>query len=446
MISERKLSPLLAACLAALVLSVVPASGDSGYVAPREEIPLTTPLTTGARSLGMGGVAVAVADDATAVTVNPAGLARLQRIEVSAGFSRSSTDATGEMAGSAFESSISHTDLSSLRVAYPFPTFRGSLVIGLSSERVFDFTVDRLAQYEGVVSWIEPGDDEASSGDWKQFEDYLSDGGVYAWSGAVAVDLSPSMAAGVTLSYYTGEYSRAFRWDLEDVNGLSEAYDEVRYVEESTADVTGLGATLGAIYYASDQLSFGLAIDTPVTLTFEGTLSEYTSLEPPDTSRRHLREDPVLFSDEITLPFAVRAGVSYSPTDLLLLGADVSYTDWSELDYAGPLTVTVEDGGTPVRRSLYEESVGYAVGVELLVPSWPLRLRGGYSSRPLAYQGLTIDSDRSCFTLGAGLLIDTVLALDVAWVKGAYDRSDEEYAFAESVADEALVLEATYRF
>src|SRR5678816_4567659 len=38
----------------------------------------------GARSLGMGGAFVAVADDATAVVANPAGLTILQRPEVSA--------------------------------------------------------------------------------------------------------------------------------------------------------------------------------------------------------------------------------------------------------------------------------------------------------------------------------------------------------------------------
>ena len=38
----------------------------------------------GARSLGMGGAFVAVADDATAVIANPAGLVILQRPELSA--------------------------------------------------------------------------------------------------------------------------------------------------------------------------------------------------------------------------------------------------------------------------------------------------------------------------------------------------------------------------
>src|SRR4029453_17494739 len=38
----------------------------------------------GARALGMGGAFVAVADDATAVVANPAGLTILQRPEISA--------------------------------------------------------------------------------------------------------------------------------------------------------------------------------------------------------------------------------------------------------------------------------------------------------------------------------------------------------------------------
>src|SRR4029079_5726097 len=76
------------ACLVLLSLGVVAdaAAGDKGLVDSETfsgfQFNFNNP---GARALGMGGAFVAVADDATAVVANPAGLVILQRPELSAG-------------------------------------------------------------------------------------------------------------------------------------------------------------------------------------------------------------------------------------------------------------------------------------------------------------------------------------------------------------------------
>ena len=66
--------------------------------------------------------------------------------------------------------------------------------------------------------------------------------------------------------------------------------------------------------------------------------------------------------------------------------------------------------------------------------------------RPMAYNGLVVTSERSYYTFGAGVLIDTVLAVDVAWMQGAYEREDTDFEYYESVETSALIVEATYRF
>ncbi len=448
MTGERKLhaATIAAACVVLLALGAGGARADSGFVSPREEIPLTYPLTTGARSLGMGGVGVAVVDDATAVTMNPAGLARLMRIEVSGSFTRRSSDVDGEMSGSDYKTSFSHTDLSAARAAYPIPTFRGSLVMGLAVERVYDFANDRLAAYDGPITWTEPGDTEETTGDWSQTEDYIADGSIYSWSAGAGVDVSPNLALGAALSYYTGDYAYTFRWNLEDSNSLSDAYAEVHQLEQYDTNVSGIRATLGSAFYLNDRVSLGLAVDTPLTLTFTGTGRSYQETVGDSPEFDEVYDTTADFEEKVELPFSFRAGAAYSPVDFVLIGADVSYTDWSEMSYEGPLADTVYDQGVLTRQSIYRETFDYAMGVEVIVPGWPLRLRGGYASRPLAYKGLDVVTDRSCFTLGAGVLVDTVLALDLAWMRSTYERADEEYAFTENVTDQALVLEATYHF
>jgi long-subunit fatty acid transport protein len=76
---------LLTAAVAGLVLASSASAGDKGLYNKEAfssfEFNFTNP---GARSLGMGGAFVAVADDATAAVANPAGLVILQRPELSA--------------------------------------------------------------------------------------------------------------------------------------------------------------------------------------------------------------------------------------------------------------------------------------------------------------------------------------------------------------------------
>ena len=81
----RRLACGLLLSLAMLALARPAAAGDAGLVNSETfggfQFNFNNP---GARALGMGGAFVAVADDATAVVANPAGLTILQRPEVSA--------------------------------------------------------------------------------------------------------------------------------------------------------------------------------------------------------------------------------------------------------------------------------------------------------------------------------------------------------------------------
>jgi long-chain fatty acid transport protein len=80
----RGLGGCLLLTVALLVSGIPAAAGDKGLTNSETfsgfQFNFNNP---GARSLGMGGAFVAVADDATAVIANPAGLVILQRPELS---------------------------------------------------------------------------------------------------------------------------------------------------------------------------------------------------------------------------------------------------------------------------------------------------------------------------------------------------------------------------
>ncbi len=439
--------PVLAGALV-LLASPLAARADSGFVAPLSEVPLTNPLVIGARAAGMGFVSMAIADDATAITSNPAALTRLKRGELSAGFRRSTLGIVGAMADSGFSTDLTGTDFASARFAYPLPTFRGSLVLGLSFERIYDFRDDRLAAYSDEIEWDEHPDEGPegpdTSGVWYSEEDYIADGAMNALSFACAFDASPTISLGATVSFMSGDYSKDWFWDIYDDYGASDTYDEVHIMDRYKADITGVRVTLGSLFYVAEGLSVGVAVDTPTWLTFEGTARSYVELVGPDSTT--VDDWSVLFRDKVTLPFAFRGGVAYAPADFIVVGVDLNYSDWSQMDYEGRITDIEQGADGLARRDLYKETLGYGVGAELTVPTWPLRLRGGYVSRPMAYNGLEVTRDRSYYTLGAGILIDTVLAIDVAWMKGTYEREDSDFAYYETVENSALIVEAAYRF
>ena len=428
----------LAVVAALLAAFAEGAAAYDGFVAPVDEIPLTAPSIGGARAMGMGGAGIAALEDASACYVNPAALARMRRIELSGGLSKSSDDLSGTAFGEEFGTDLSRTNLSSIRFAYPFPTFRGSLVVGLSGNSVYDLDDDFLAAYDDSLTW-EESEGEFLTELWAQVEDQITEGGIYAWTLAGAFDASPSVSLGASVSYWTGDMTRRFQWTATDEFDVSDAYD--RYTLETTTDVdvSGFRAKVGALFYAGDSFSAAVTVDSPVTLTFDGAERTRESLEGDHNSSS---DETVYFSDEVTLPFSFAAGGAYTPNDFIVVAADVVYTDWSEMTYEGFLYL---DDPTE-RQTAYEATTEVRLGAEVSVPSWPLRLRTGYMTRPIAYRGLEVDSDRSYFTLGAGVLIDTVFTVDVAWITGGYERSAADYDYSEEVSESGFVVEAAYRF
>jgi long-subunit fatty acid transport protein len=428
-------------CVGACIAVQTPrAAAYDGFVAPLDEIPITTPWISGARALGMGGASIASVEDASAVDVNPAALARMRRIEISGGLSKVTDDMSGSAFGSDFGTTLSRTRLSSVRFAYPFPTFRGNLVVGISGTRVHGFDDDFLAAYEDSLTW-EESEGEYLTAPWAQVEDQITEGGVYAWTLAGAFDASPTVSLGASVSYWSGDFSRRFVWSADDVHDASDAYESYTRETTSEADVSGFRAKVSGLFYVGESLSAAVVVDSPVTLTFEGVERMHEERVYEAASPSESTSD-TFFADELKLPFTLSAGAAYTPSDLIELAADVVYTDWSEMTYEGFLYL--DDSTSRVRA--YEATTDVRVGVEATVPSWPLRLRAGYMTRPIAYQGLEIDQNRSYFTLGAGVLVDTVFAIDVAWMGGAFERSGRGYDYSEKVDDSAFIVEGAYRF
>ena len=106
----------------------------------------------GVRAMGMGGAFVGVADDFTAMYWNPAGLAQMQRREVQVSFLRNSRANDSIFNGIDGRSELTNTRFGSLGFVYPYPVYRGSLVLAAGFNRIkdFDWNLNQKEEAEGL--------------------------------------------------------------------------------------------------------------------------------------------------------------------------------------------------------------------------------------------------------------------------------------------------------
>lgn len=456
------MGPLLVAGLSTLAR----AQSAPSVILP--ELPFTERQGTYARASGMGFAHTAVVEDASSLLINPAGLAQVRRLEFSGGllYNHLSQDVAfntnyGGFSGTGTASNtstVSAAQLSHLTLAYPFPTYRGSLVLGVGYQRVASLKSDYFR-----AGFLTP---QAGSIDGLvERESFNESGGVNYWTTGIGGDLSAHLSVGASVSYIQGHTRQDFqigrlrsRNGVLDVNG-SDLVFQSREIRD--ADLNGWTGSAGILGQVSEIVRVGANVNFPQKYTFQGALD--TVLEDQEKVDRH----DFLFEDKITLPLSLTAGVAVMPKNFLL-AADLKATDWTQIDFQGE--VVDRD-----RQYAYRSTVDMNLGAEFQLPGRPTRFRAGFASHPLPYRIIpagiaftfvpddgnpnttddtsyfvrdypraALDTDRRYITLGAGTLIDETLMLDVAWIHGMYERSGG--GFSEKWSTDRVLATTTFRF
>lgn len=426
------------------------------------ELPFTSAQGTHARAAGMGYAHTAVAEDGSSLLYNPAGLAQVRRLEFGAGLLHAPQDRTAGFltptGASDAEVRISATQLTHLSIAYPYPTYRGALVIGFAYQRLNSLKSDYLR--EGILI-----EQEGGRPGLVESETFSEDGAVNQWTVGLGGDFSSRVSLGASLSYIQGRTEQQFdvgrfrtRGAVRDVEDSDAVFHSI---EDRDADLTGYTGSAGILGRITEAARIGVNIDFPRRYEFDGvTVSSFEDQEKVDTSR-------MSFVDEITLPLSLTTGVAFTPAGFLL-AADVRLTDWTQISFEGPIRSRDRDYA-------YRTTADIRIGAEYQVPRTPARLRIGYSHEPLPYRLMPgeitftfvpdddnpnttddasfftrlypearLTTDRRFLTLGAGTLIDQSLALDVAWVHGSFER--EASGFTESWTTDRIFATTTFRF
>ena len=128
-----------------------PPAPEAGDFRPPSLFSAPLPTGSGARSLGFSGSFVAIADDATAASWNPAGLINLERPEVSAVYRFTSIDNSHRSTNGDFsvgENSYSSDGLNYLSAAYPLylEAVERNFTLSFNYQEAYDFTQEFSAR------------------------------------------------------------------------------------------------------------------------------------------------------------------------------------------------------------------------------------------------------------------------------------------------------------
>lgn len=435
-----KIITACAAVLSVLLISVEAANGQIQYAYSLEKSGILYMPGTGGRPYALANAYTAVSDDAFALLFNPAGLAQVKRKELSFGFHHTRNKVSNEYLDFPANATSSATSLGHVATIYPYPTYRGSLVLG--------FGVFRVGSSD-----IELATKDVIDIDNRTENYYTQSGSVYQYHLAMGADLSPRIALG--LGFVIWDQSLDFVEEVISENQVETAY----WSDDVKLDLDGFSANFGMLVRINEHLRAGLMVSTPTWLSYDGdaiTSYEGEYKNPPET----WTTDPEysLIDQEYTLPMTFRGGVALG-FEPILVSADVSFIPYSQTKLEG---LRIIDEFDPGGRHALDDVWNFGVGAEVTLPWYPIRLRGGYAYTPLllstAEEITRIVSDelflddnyfetereRHRFTFGAGVLIDRVLTLDVGIAIGGYKRDTGVLLEERDILE--VVVSGAYRF
>ncbi len=353
----------------------------------------------GARAAGMGGAFIGVADDATAISWNPAGLTQLDKPEASI-VGRGLTEryeVDFNYWSETYEDE--HGILNFLSGVYPFEFIGKNFVTALAVQRQLD-----LYSYFYEEEFI-----EETWGTYHDINESFSEGGTSTITIGLANRLASVFSLGVAANLWVGEAYLETK-DIVEKDSLDYYYNW-DYYDKSDWTFSGVNFVIGAMLdlnYKNNPipLRIGIVAKTPFELSVdeEFTLEEYTNdngiiYEPESIESSN--------SYTLGMPLMFGIGASYRFGDNLTLSVDVEARKFSE-------TTLKEDYEDLTGNEEEMENLDlnqFRFGAEYLFTElWdfaiiPLRLGG--RSLPTLFTDINEEQvEGAAFSLGTGLITD----------------------------------------
>jgi long-subunit fatty acid transport protein len=277
------------------------------------------PLGSGARALGKGSAFIAVADDATAASWNPAGLIALEEPEVSfVGAFKSRVETfEGRVAEGEEEQTTNVSDLNYFSAAVPFKIGHRYFVAAINYQDLVDF--DKKIHVP-LITTGGPLVQEAVT-------QYKESGSLRSISPALAFQLAPNVAFGLTLNIFSSKlgfkngFTRRSKVSIErSLNGVARPGCEID--NKYSFDFDGLGANAGLLWDVDSKWTVGAVVKTPTWGNMKRSVDRFESTCSVTTSLQEA------FNERYRLPPAYGLGIAYRHSDEFTVSVDAYRIEW----------------------------------------------------------------------------------------------------------------------
>lgn len=355
---------------------------------------------SGAKAMAMAGAFAGVANDASAVHFNPAGITQLEGTNISAG------------------------------VSLIIPSFKYTSPEGNEYEidqKVFTpFNIYVTHQFSDKFSAGFGVNNPYGLGTYWQDEDwpgrYLAldtEIRTFVFTPVVAYKVSDAFSISAGIRYGYGDVLITRKTPI--VNPNPPAYLTDGKVDLD-GDGTAFGFTAGILVKPSEMISLGLSYRSEMKYSFEGTATN-TIPAPYNAAIPSTALPNGGISADLTTPQNITFGVGLMPTENLTISADFQYVGWSSYD---KLEVNFDEWTNPLTGEKllssernFENSFIARLGANYAVSN-QFDLRGGvlYDNNPVTDELLepTLpDADRIGLNIGFGYKFSKNLSLDFAY-------------------------------
>ena len=286
------------------------------------------PVGSGARAVGMGGAFIAISDDATAASWNPAGLIQLEKPELSIvgsyvtrreDFSstvRPETNNTGE---------VDERSINYLSAAYPF-YFHKNMVVAINYQRLFEFN----------RSFAHHLDYSSAGVNLQQDKNFRQDGSLGALGIAASVEITPQLSFGATFNIWTDQFVWKNGWNdsftehaVGSTAGVPVTIDTL--ITDDYSRFRGLNVNVGMLWDINQYVTVGAVVKTPFTASLVHTYSfNQTQTFGPPTSTTLTSQQELEESIELEMPLSYGIGIAWRLSDAFTIDFDIYRTDWSD--------------------------------------------------------------------------------------------------------------------
>jgi long-subunit fatty acid transport protein len=240
------------------------------------------------------------------------------------------------------------------------------------------------------------------------------------------VDVSPDLALGAGINYWTGSDDYEFTGTYTD-RSPGDMYTE----NTLQTDLGGWNFSFGGLFRAGRFARVGAMVQTAVSMK----LKEDWATE----------SDGGYFDYRMTYPAIFRFGGSIAP-GRWLVAADIEYRDWQSLEFRTdtPFSDVSTTEANQQIKDAYKSTTRISVGGEYLFPMYGVRLRTGYSFAPSNFAKHGSAADRGTLNLGLGVLIDRSVMLDVTYRTASYEENFTD-GLTEDIRSSTALVTLSYR-